>query len=422
VTNTAISAVLLQVTAQLVALYFQTQQQHNTPGPWDVLIHNALTIWLQKAKDAAAASPASRAAAAVRQQLQDSQLLQRLGPAMDAAAAQLTAAVAAATTAPSSSSGSSGSTAEFAATQQGSELYSLLRQADCHCVLLLRTFLLASCVLSSTGRFSLEAALPAAPAAVRLMLSVFQACSKLQQLRLQQLLLPEAPGLLHPEIKISNEWGLSVSLTAMKALTFPLWDGVAAMLRSCPAASELLLLPEFVSCLAIMSVVTVLGLDLTTGSSKGAARVAGAPASRSSSAPGASCSTRSSGGSGIGSGTGRRLPGPSRQQQQHTSSTSSDSGSSSGVRLDSLTPLSCKLFDILGVRKETALEAARLASSDGLTTLAHMQKDMVCYSSVLRHQVGLSAAFCLAADSGYNWPPISICSQLFCCGIAKLAM
>ena len=83
----ALPAVLLQVTAQLVALYFQTQQQHNTPGPWDVLIHNTLTKWLQKTKDAAAASPGSRAAAAVRQQLQDLRLLQRLGPAMDAAAA-----------------------------------------------------------------------------------------------------------------------------------------------------------------------------------------------------------------------------------------------------------------------------------------------------------------------------------------------
>ena len=170
---------------------------------------------------------------------------------------------------PSSSSGASGIAAECATTQNGSELYSLLRQADCHCVLLLRTFLLASCVLSSAGRFTLEAALPAAPADVRLMLSIFKACSRLKQLGLQQLLLPEAPSVLHSDVELSCEWGLPALLSAMKTLAFPLKNGVAATLQSCPGACELLLVPEFVPCLAIMSVVTVLGLDTSSGGATG---------------------------------------------------------------------------------------------------------------------------------------------------------
>jgi hypothetical protein len=235
---------------------------------------------------------------------------------------------------------------------------------------------LASCALSSAGRFTLEAALPAAPADVRLMLSIFKACSRLKQLGLQQLLLPEAPSVLHSDVELSCEWGLPALLSAMKTLAFPLKNGVAATLQSCPGACELLLVPEFVPCLAIMSVVTVLGLDTSSGGATG-----GASSSSSS--------TRSSGGSGSGSKTGRQLTGSGRQQQSPLagSNGSSSSGLSSGVQVDSLTPLACSLFDILGVSREAAAEAARLAKSAGLTTLGHMNMYMVCHNEVLRHQV-----------------------------------
>jgi hypothetical protein len=40
--------------------------------------------------------------------------------------------------------------------------------------------------------------------------------------------------------------------------------------------------------------------------------------------------------------------------------------------VDSLSPLSCGLFGILGVTKETVLQAARAAQSRGVTSLGHL--------------------------------------------------
>lgn len=317
--------------------------------------------------------------------------MQHVAAAMDASAAQLTAAVAAlaaATAAASSSSGSSGGAAGSVITLKGSA-GCLLRQADGHSALLLGAFQQASCTLSSTGHFSLEASLPAAPAAVRLILSAFRAYSGLQQLGLQQELQPIPNELPHPDLDVSSEQGRAFPVLhrAMKVLTAHVdRDGVIDMLQSCPSASKLLLLPEFVSCLAIMAAVTVLGLDV----SGNMPRAAGPPAAGSSSvSEEGSSSTRSSADAAL----QQAAPVAGRRRQQQQQAGSIDNGSSSGLgngmRLDSLTPLSCTLFDSLGVTKETVLQAARLAKADGLTTTSYLHMYMVIYNSVLGHQVSV---------------------------------
>jgi hypothetical protein len=58
------------------------------------------------------------------------------------------------------------------------------------------------------------------------------------------------------------------------------------------------------------------------------------------------------------------------------------------VWLDSvLTPLSCSVFDILGVTKETALQLALQAEHDGCTTPASLDTVLQVYRIVLNHQV-----------------------------------
>jgi hypothetical protein len=227
---------------------------------------------------------------------------------------------------------------------------------------------------------------------VRLILSAFKAYSRLQQLGLQQELQPIPNELPHPDLDVSSEQGRAFPVlhSAMKVLTENLVkDGVIDMLQSSPSVSELLLLPEFVSCLAIMAVVTVLGLDV----SGNMPRAAGPPAAGSSSvSEEGSSSTRSSADAALQQAApvaGRRR----QQQQQQQQAGSTDSGSSSGLgngmRLDSLTPLSCSLFDVLGVTKETVLQAARLAKADGLTTTSYLSMYMVIYNCVLGHQVSV---------------------------------
>jgi hypothetical protein len=101
------------------------------------------------------------------------------------------------------------------------------------------------------------------------------------------------------------------------------------------------------------------------------------------------------------SGGGRARAGSSSRGAAGNSGSSSSravssrgSGLSSGVRMDSLTPLSCGLFDILGVTKETAVELAAFAEYDGLTTLAHLETLLEIYRTVLKHQVSQYASMC----------------------------
>jgi hypothetical protein len=80
--------------------------------------------------------------------------------------------------------------------------------------------------------------------------------------------------------------------------------------------------------------------------------------------------------------------GDQQQQDQHTGS-SSGSGCDglNGVQLDSLTPLSCGLFGILGVTKETALHAAQVLKSEGVTTRPDVAALAADYIGVLKYQV-----------------------------------
>lgn len=128
-------------------------------------------------------------------------------------------------------------------------------------------------------------------------------------------------------------------------------------LQAYPAARELVQMQELVSCVAVVLVAAALGL----GDSRDDG-AAGIPAASSSSAP-------------------------VRQQQQQEASSSSSGSLSIGMRLDSWTPLSCSLFDVLGVTKETVVQAARLAGSEGLVTVAEMETLGLAYRCVLKFQV-----------------------------------
>ena len=351
----------MQVTGKLAALFVQAQHKPDAPAHMQPVVGDVLIRWLAQAVDAIHASPASRAAAAVRQQLLDSRLLQHLGPAMDAAAAGLTAAVTALEAAVTIST--STSTALSRSTQQDSmqRLLRNLAQADTQCDRVLKIFWFVSNVLSPADDVNVHAMLPAAPAAVRFVFKGFQCRSRVQQIRqrLQQGQLGDGALFIS-----------SCPRMAYNAMRILALDGASLALRSLPGTGGLLLSPELLSCLALVLVVSALGLD--TGSADGIGR---------------NLSTSSS--SGVRSSMHPQHPSTREQQQQ-------DSGSSSGgradglrdvVQLDRLTPLSCSLFDMLGVSKETALQAAGLARSRGLTTLEALTVVMSRYSNVLEHQV-----------------------------------
>ena len=339
----------MQVTKKLAALCLQAlqqqqqqqQQQHSSAaGDLTAVALNALNVWLSKASDIMRASPQSHAAASVRQQLQDTALLQHLAPAMDAAAAQLTTAVAALEAAAADHcrrGGVSATTAvPAAAFTTVDDLIWLFptRNADTNCAMLLSTFRQASLVLSpllpTETYVRIQVIQPAAPAAVQLIQSVLRAQGRLSQLSQQQLL-PQAVQ------EFCSEPGKALIMVSevMTVLASALKGDVPRMLQSCPAADTLLLMPEFAACLTIMSLVALIALDTTTSSSS------------------SSSSSNSSTGRGVHRSTGSRRRDPSRQQRQQASLTErgSDGGSSDlgiGVRMDCLTPLSRSLFDLLG--------------------------------------------------------------------------
>jgi hypothetical protein len=365
----------VQVTAKLAALYVQTIQQPEL-GVVHPLAFEALHLWVCKADKLMEASPRSHAAAAVCQQLQESQLLQHMSPAMDVAAARLkaaTAALAAASTTSSSSSsdgsssrhgkgtggGGSSSGDDGCVSNAGStnisapsstepismQQLALNAAGQCfHSGCMLQLYMacyMAANTQSAPGTLSMKTALPAAPAAIRLALTVFQN----HPMQPQEPLLGQSSELLYGACVLILDFAARVG------------GNVPRVLQSCPEASELLLLPELVSCLATMLVVVVLGLDTSTDGTEAQ------PSSRQE-----------------------------RQQQQQADSSSgsgSSSGVNNGVQLNSLTPLSCSLFDMLGVTKGTALQAARLAHSQGSTKMTYFKSLMRSYESVLKYQVSL---------------------------------
>jgi hypothetical protein len=233
------------------------------------------------------------------------------------------------------------------------------------CRLLLNMFQELGTVLSAPGNLNIAFAVPAAPAAVRLMLTVLQADSRLQLMQQQH-------AVEVPDASSESCSTTSTVHSVMMMLAVMVGVDVSSTLQACPAARELLLLPELLSCLALMLVASVLGLD-TISSDMG--RRANTPAASSGSAhsdhgdSGRGSSTRGGGRSGSrGSGIG-------------------SSGMGNEVRLDSLTPLSCSLFDILRVTKETVLQVARVAKSERLTTLGEMDVWAAVLASVHKYQV-----------------------------------
>jgi hypothetical protein len=241
-----------------------------------------------------------------------------------------------------------------------------LLQAQCCCDHLLQTLDLASCMMSSTGEFSWEAALPAVAAAVRMVLTGLQTCSSLQQHQEQaQRPLQGCNNYTAKHHRVALQLLLAVALAAHSAGT-P---------QSPPGVDDLLLSPELLPFLATMLLVTVSGLQTSTGGSASAAATSASAGSR---------------GRGAGSSIGPQLPSSQLQQCQHAKSSTPAGGyggSSSGVRVESLSALSCSLFDILGVSKGTAMQAAQLAKSAGLTKLHQMEGFVSIYSHVSNIQV-----------------------------------
>jgi hypothetical protein len=252
---------ILQVTAKLVALCIPALQNADSLRPGDLIqspAGAALNVWLTQAVQVMRVSPGSRAAAAVRQQLQESALMQHMGTGLNAAAGVLEIRAGPQLVAACCSASADAVTPENIGTTDAAtsmmQMSQALLESDRSCGCLLRTFQLASCVLSPTGDFSIEAALPAAPAAVRLMHKVFQAYSKMQELTKQSSLQHGLWQLAYSNISECTR-ALETSTKVMWVLAAALRGDVQGTLWSCPAASQLLLSADTVSCLAITLVV-----------------------------------------------------------------------------------------------------------------------------------------------------------------------
>jgi hypothetical protein len=378
--------VSVQVTSQLAALCIQAHQQKAAMSVRYYTTY-VLTLWLYKASKANDASPGSRLAVSMRQQLQRSELLQQMPAIFQHASDAYTAAAADLTTfgqaAPGSSAGSSSSSTDSVRVAEFFNNTQLLtsRLLSVH----IRTSELSS---SEANGFNLASALPAAPAAMQLHRLLFQTSSRLQQQAGREgspapvLLLVDAADFQSNCCAALGEahWAVVRLLKAVHQYN------VERQLQSLPGTRELLLCPELMPCLASTVLVSVLGMDSKeqhdTGSSRGTTRGAAAQASSSSrSSAGSSSSSRPASAtrgssqpqSDPASGTisGRHQAGSSSTSSCSSSSTSSGSSAgklSNGISLQSLTPLSRGLFGLLGVEQDVLLKAAR-----GAKELWHMR-------------------------------------------------
>jgi hypothetical protein len=319
----------------------------------------ALHAWLYVALTALRASPTSRAAATVRQQIVDSGLLEHLGPGMVAAADHHKAAVAALSAATPIPADRPNRIQLVAALLEG------INATETCCSSLLGAFQLLSSVLQTEGLATCRVAWPAAPAAACLILTVCQTHSQLQTLRQQQ---PVGSLIDTIMTQPDGQWALD---NVFRAVLLLAWESIhtdPAVLQSLPGAAELLLLPEFVSCLAIMLLVAVLGFD-TRGAATAVA--AARPAATSS-------------------GTGDPSSSSVQQQQQQAprqAGSSSGGALDNGVQLDSLTPLSCSLFGVLGVSREGLILAAYLGKAKGITDAPCLTTWLTAYTTWVSQQV-----------------------------------
>jgi hypothetical protein len=300
----------------------------------------------------------------MRQQLQESGLLQHMDRMFIDAENTLKAAVAAAAVAAPACSSSS------TAAQQAADQVQLA-------IILVNELVgvyHGACVTSFPGEekgFSMEAALPAAPAAMRMILTTFRTCSRLQQLTGRS-------DSSAPLLVLSGDAGFQVDCNDTLRMLY--WVGcdlagtmhtqnVAGALQLLPGAHELLLCPELVPCLAITVLVGLFGLN--TGTQEAAGRGSGS-SSRVAAAAGSSRSRgalraqesfqqqqQTPGGPAVPSSKAA-----GRHQTGSTSSSSSNGRLPNGISLDSLTPLSRGLFGLLGVDQGVLLEVARGASDE----------------------------------------------------------
>jgi hypothetical protein len=175
-------------------------------------------------------------------------------------------------------------------------------------------------------------------------------------------------GVLHREMR---------TIVGAAMVTAPIAS--TGQLQLYAGAKELQLCPELVPCLAVTMLVTVLRFD------------AGAGGGRVSSS-----STKSS--SGAGSSRHRPASGASAGHDPARSGSSTGSGRlGNGVSLDSLTPLACGLFGLLGVDQDVLLQAAggargRHSTSATVVSTGTEAKDetnrlMEAYCGALEHQV-----------------------------------
>ena len=259
---------------------------------------------------------------------------------------------------------------------------------------------------------SLGAALPAAPAAVRLILTTFQTCSRLLQLAGRedsptpvQLLVADAGCLASCAATLGIGY---ISVLNLSNIVGEL--STQDTLQFLPGARELLLCPELVPCLAITVLVAVLGFDTGVHGSAGSGAAASG-AGASSSTPGG---TSEAGSSGVQASTRQGIS----QQQVPASAAESAAGCSAelqaevlphygsststgtpgadgtsssgrldnGVNLNSLTPLSCGLFGLLEVDHSLLLTTVRGAKTTTHATWG-VNNSIAAFNTVVAHQV-----------------------------------
>ena len=371
----------MQVTRQLAALCIQAHQQQ-TALYHTYTVMTALAAWLGKVDTYTAASvggPNSRFADSVRQQLQESGLLQHMAAVFRTTADGLT--MAAAAVASDAAPSGQGNSHHIHRTVRDYDHVTALRHAlnNVERALMIQ---LAACLTLSPGHpFKEESALRAAPAAMHMIHTTFRTCSELQQLAGREGS-PAPVRLLAagPEFQRECElvFGQAMCFMLQLAAAVHHHDGAHSSSAGRPlqllptgGVYELLRCPELFPCLALAVLVAVLGLD--TG-------VQGGTEGTSSNSSGTAGGSSSGEGEASSRGSARRNPslhvqGSSQQPaaaaaagtaRRHDTSSSSTSGPTSssdrlanGVSLDSLTPLSHGLFSLLGVNQGVLLQAVR---------------------------------------------------------------
>lgn len=324
---------MMQVTRKLAALCIQAQQRHADSLTQNVTRHT-LHTWLRHAADAQEASPNSSLSASVRQQLQESGLLQHLAAVFSRAADGLdtvTALLAAgdSTVCGNGRSGRSSNSSRHSSSLLSHVIFQSSRAgaALCFARMALRIYSMACSLVAPTRapHFSPGAALPAAPAAARLALTTIRVCS-----------MPQLQG---AQMDAIVAFVINTAHCVMLDFTTFLQGGVEA-LRQMPGARELLLSPDTMPCLAITVVVGLMRLDTSACLEAVAGNTSG------SAAPALNNMSSSS----IRSGAGSSAVGGSAQPERLRNGLYLPS-LAERVNLSLSTPLASSLFDRLGVDK-----------------------------------------------------------------------